>query len=257
MKLRGRALALAALLAAPAACGGDDARTGTFPGDATAATTDGAPEDGAPARWTFAPSNLPADVLAAGGPGALVLDAAACPGGATLDTERGTVTGCAGIVAGEHFRFLEVAQEDGSRAGVFVTRALLIEAGVVVAVAGQRPLVLVAAETASIAGTLTAAGRGARGVAGGASARAEGKGDGSGPGAGAGAAPGGAGGGGHCGRGGGGGPDRDGVRRNPGGTPHGGPRLVPLPGSERRQRRPRGMRAVPAAVRSSSSPASA
>jgi len=171
----------------------------------------------------FSPANVPADApLSATGEWLFNTDT--CSGTkVTIDTANGTVS-CKDQPKGA-FTFKTINQVDTSQgsltAGLFVTRRLVIEPNMVVDVIGNRPLIIVALETASIQGTLRASAVRAAAVGGGFDGSRNAS-RGGGPGAGQGQlAKAGGGGGGYCGLGGGG---------SAGGKAYGDARNVPLIG---------------------------
>lgn len=165
------------------------------------------PQSGNPksGELSFSPANVPADAaLAATGDWIFNTDTCGSTK-VTIDTAKGTVS-CAGQPKGA-FTFKAIAQVDTSQgtltAGLFVTRRLVIEPSMVVDVVGNRPLVIVALETATIQGALRASAIDYQSNGGGFDGVRE-VARGNGPGGGQGAvARVGAGGGGHCGVGGG------------------------------------------------------
>ncbi|HSO37921.1 MAG TPA: hypothetical protein VLT33_35580 [Labilithrix sp.] len=172
---------------------------------------------------SFSPANVPADAgLVATGDWIFNTDTCGSTN-VTIDTAKGTVS-CKGQ-AKDAFTFKAITQVDTSQgtltAGLFVTRRLVIEPSMVVDVVGNRPLVIVALDTAIIQGALRASAVDDHASGGGFDgSRTESRGAGPGGGQGA-AARAGAGGGGHCGVGGGG---------SAGGKPYGTPGNTPLVG---------------------------
>lgn len=153
---------------------------------------------------SFSPANVPADAALAA-TGEWIFNTDTCGSTkVTIDTAKGTVS-CAGQPKGA-FTFKAITQVDTSQgtltAGLFVTRRLVIEPSMVVDVVGNRPLVIVALETATIQGALRAAGVAHAANGGGHDGAANERGGGLGGGAAA-SDPTGAGGGGYCGLGGG------------------------------------------------------
>lgn len=225
MRVKVVAALLASIIAGACSSG---AKEGAGAGNDSAVVggEDASPDGGAGASsLPFAPSNVPASVLAGGAPGSMVFDGASCGGAtATIDTDSGT-TNCARVKPGQNFRYVVAAQADGSNVAVFVTQSLRIEGTVRLTVTGQLPIVIIALDTAQIVGELSAAPTNHEGVAGGFSARGNMAGNGYGPGAGTRTMPrGGGGGGSHCGIGG------KGSAGNVGGPMYGAPTLVPLMG---------------------------
>lgn len=185
----------------------------------------GAPSHGIP----FAPANVPADAALTAS-GDWIFNSDTCEGKTrvSIDTATGKVS-CGGQAKGA-FTFSVITQTDATfgtlTAALFVTRRLVIEPSMVVEVLGNRPLVIVALDTASIQGTLRATAEfGDQNLAhGGGFDGASGVEKGQGPGGGLPAmGRSGAGGGGHCGLGG------SGIAAA-GGKAYGAPPLVPLVG---------------------------
>jgi hypothetical protein len=116
-------------------------------------------DSGAPSgSLSFRPANVPADASLTAS-GEWIFNTETCGDTkVTIDTVKGTVS-CRGQ-AKDAFTFKTINQTDTSQgtltAGLFVTRRLLIEPGMLVNVVGNRPLVIVALDTATIQGTLRA-----------------------------------------------------------------------------------------------------
>jgi hypothetical protein len=170
----------------------------------------------------YVPSNVALPPLAGLGP---VVFSSDC----VMNTDTGEIE-CPGTIdAFTGFRFSQVEQPDGSKAGLFVMRSLSIRAGAQVNVLGAIPAVIVATETIDIDGSLSTAGGYNKSSAGGFMQGPSGRG----------AGPGGGdaqqgyiagGGGAYCGRGGKGGVgETSGVPSN-GGAPYGSPEISPLLG---------------------------
>jgi hypothetical protein len=194
--------------------------------DAAAAPDTADAADTVASPWSFAPSNVPIAALASDTDDELVISEATCGGSANvaIDVDDGTIALCPALALGTHYLFSTIAQSDGSRAGLLVSRSVRIEAGMIVSVTGKLPLVVAAMDELTIDGTLRAAPHDEVGLAGGSSGRSDSRGDGFGPGAGTAAGPGGGGGGSYCGHGGKGGSG------NGAGPAYGSPRIVPLVG---------------------------
>jgi hypothetical protein len=199
--------------------------------DAPAAETPPAGVDPA-AKWSFTPSNLALPLSAAGSAiDDLVISAEACAGASQVvfDTDAGAISICPAL-AGIRATNIAALDAAGAELAVFSARTMRIEAGMIVLVRGQRPLVLLATDGITINGVLRGSALGDQGFAGGAAGSPTGKGDGRGPGAGIGSAPGGGGGGSYCGPGGTGGANHTGAPGNAGGPVYGNERIIPLRG---------------------------
>lgn len=197
-----------------------------------ASVTDGGVQ---PELLPFLPSNLPAE-LAFSVADDLVFSAASCGPRAEIDTVQGKISCFEPGGFNPAFTYSvtrDVEQSDGSKVTVFAGRNIRIEADTEVQIRGDRPLVLVALGSITIAGKLTALDAIAKyqGQAGGASEPEERRANGLGAGGGeasAGEAAG-AGGASFCGLGGRGGADTDPVLAPGGpGAAYGSSELIPL-----------------------------
>ena len=157
--------------------------------DAAAGPVDGAaPEGGAPAAFlSIKPTNLPPGSFPSPPAGAvgMVFDGTTCAGRTEveLDTDTGGVIGCT-LLPGKDFMYAQIAQQDGSKVGVFTTTRFRIDPTLAVRLRGQLPLVVLAGTTVEILGRLDGSARANKAVAGGFSHNPKGGGEGLGPGGG-------------------------------------------------------------------------